>query len=138
MKECPYCSRPLDDAAVVCKRCGTHCTDGLNVPRQALPVEPLPSMRGIGRAYGIVTGALVLTTYLSGVCWTYSTSTRLHDACLFVWVLAGLLLTASQIVFIVLAARTKASDARFVVLFVASILLVMIGLAVFGLANMPS
>ena len=28
MKECPYCARPLEDAAVVCKRCKSPLTNG--------------------------------------------------------------------------------------------------------------
>lgn len=35
MKECPHCSRPLDDAAVKCKRCGTDWTDGLEHSQRA-------------------------------------------------------------------------------------------------------
>jgi hypothetical protein len=52
-------------------------------------------------------------------------------------VLAGFLLTLSQMVFIVLAAKAKGNDARLAILLVASILIV-IGLTVFALSKMPS
>jgi hypothetical protein len=138
MKECPDCMRPSEDAAVVCRRCGYVWPTGAEQPQRMSAVTPTAAARKLGLAYGLVTGGLLATIYLSGWCWSYSTKEPVHDTCLTVWVLAGILLTCSQIVFIVLAARTKRSDARLIILLVASIVMVMIGLVVFALANMPS
>jgi hypothetical protein len=46
-----------------------------------------------------------------------------------VWALAGILLTVSQVVFIVLAVKAKGNDARLIVLLLAAIVMAMIGLS---------
>jgi hypothetical protein len=138
MKECPYCARPLDDAAVVCKRCGSPSTYGLEQSQQRPAVDQLPAMPRLGGAYGLVTGGLVVTICLSGWCWSRARNDALHATCLAVWALAGILLTVSQVVFIVLAVKAKGNDARLIVLLLAAIVMAMIGLFVLALANMPS
>jgi hypothetical protein len=138
MKLCPYCERPLEDAAVVCKRCRSPLTNGVEQPQQRRVVGPSAAVPRLGVTYAAVTGGLLVTFGLSGWCWSESRNETVHAACLGVWALAGLLLTVSQVVFIVFGLKAKGSDARLAVLTVALILLGMIGLLVFALANMPS
>ena len=95
----------------------------------------MPRLAG---AYGLVTSGLVVTICLSGWCWSRSRNDALHATCLAVWALAGILLAISQVVFMVLAAKAKGNAARLIVLILAGVLLAMIGLFVFALANMPS
>ena len=79
-----------------------------------------------------------MTIGLSSWCWSKSENETLHTACIGLWALAGLLLTVSQLVFIVLGVKAKGCGTRLAVLTVALILLGLIGLFVFALASMPS
>ena len=73
-----------------------------------------------------------MTIGLSSWCWSKSENETLHTACIGLWALAGLLLTVSQLVFIVLGVKAKGSGTRLAVLTVALILLGLIGLFVFA------
>jgi hypothetical protein len=138
MKECPHCARPLEDAAVVCKRCNSPLKNGVEQPQQRRAGGPSAAVPRLGVTYAVVTGGFLVTICLSGWCWSTSTNETLHAACVGVWALSGLLLTVSQVVFIVLGIKAKGNTARLAVLTVALILLGMIGLFMFALANMPS
>lgn len=96
----------------------------------------------LGRAYALVTGALLLIIFISGWCWSYQNVTfsnlGLRTTCVVIWALAGNLLALSQVVFLVVGVRTRGNSARVPVLLAAIVLIAMIGLFVFALARMPS
>lgn len=138
MKLCPYCARPLEDAAVVCIRCKTPLANGAEQAQQRRAVARSAAVSRLGVTYAATTGGLLMTIGLSSWCWSKSENETLHTACIGLWALAGLLLTVSQLVFIVLGVKAKGSGTRLAVLTVALILLGLIGLFVFALANMPS
>ena len=74
----------------------------------------VPNHRNIGRVYGAVTLALLVAIVGSWQCWEsqnvghHSTET-LHDVCLDVWVVSGVLLAVSQLFFIGVALRIRDS-----------------------------
>jgi hypothetical protein len=99
--------------------------------------------RALGRSYGVVTSALIGTVFASGWCWGSQnvsgiSNFSLRDACLGIWVIAGVLLTLSQVVFVVMAIKAKEASARVAVLVVALGILAAIAVFVAALANMPS
>lgn len=98
----------------------------------------IASPRALGRSYGVITAALIATVFASGWCWGSQNVSGLRDACLGIWAIAGVLLTLSQVVFVVMAIKAKNSSARVAVLVVAVAILAAIALFVVALANMPS
>jgi bacteriorhodopsin len=57
MKECPYCSRPLADAAITCKRCGSDWTNGADVSQRA------PTSEWFWGVLAVVLAAALLVGY---------------------------------------------------------------------------
>jgi hypothetical protein len=129
----------MEFPAVGCARCGR---DWLSLRTRVSPGDNTRPHFELGQAYALVTGVLVLIIFTSGWCWSYlnvnDSSEQLHSACLVIWAVAGGLLALSQLVFIVVAVRTTMSSARVPILLVAAVMLTMIILFVFALAQMPS
>jgi hypothetical protein len=97
----------------------------------------------IGVLYGTVTVALLAATLGSGQCWQSQvgpwSNEGLHDNCLFIWVVSGVLLTLSQIVFIWVAFfEVPASVTRVVILLFGIVILLAIALFIVALSGMPS
>lgn len=128
-----------------------------------LPVENMSraNRKKIAVAYVAITFALVATTLGSGWCWTSQvgpwSNRGLRDVCLAIWLIAGVLLALSQVVFIGLALRMKdgavanadlargapapraqASLPKVVILVSGIVVLLIIALVVVALSNMPS
>jgi hypothetical protein len=93
------------------------------------------NLRKAGLAYAGVTTALLLAILVSGWCWGPArVRGGSHSVCLAIWLLSGLLLALSQIVFCVIAVRRK----HYLVLVLAGCFLLTIAGFVFVLSNMPS
>lgn len=128
-----------------------------------LPVEnmSLANRKNIGVAYVAITFALVATILGSGWCWGSQvgpwSNHGLHDVCLAIWLMSGVLLALSQMVFIGVALRMKdgavanadlapgapapraqASLPKVVILVSGVVVLLIIALVVIALSNMPS
>jgi len=74
----------------------------------------LPNHRNVGRVYGAVTLALLLAITGSWQCWEsqnvgHHPTETLHDVCLGIWVVSGVLLAVSQLLFIGVALRIRDS-----------------------------
>lgn len=121
----------------------------------------LANRNKIGVAYGAVTIALVATILGSGWCWGSQVGPWSNDGlralCLTIWVVSGLLLAVSQIIFIVVALRMNqnaiatlnpapgpsardaaASVTKVTILAFSALVLVIIALFLFALSGMPS
>jgi hypothetical protein len=97
----------------------------------------MTSHRNTGLAYAGVTVALIAAIALSGWCWGSLKSSGLpglHIICLAIWAMSGVLLSLSQIAFIVIAVRRK----HYVVLPFAVAILIAVAVFVFALSQMPS
>jgi hypothetical protein len=90
--------------------------------------------RNTGRAYAGVTCALIVAISLSGWCWGSVNSDGLRIICVLFWGMSGVLLSLSQIAFIVIAVRRK----HYVVLTLAVAVLVAVAVFVLALSQMPS
>ena len=122
----------------MCKRCKSPVTSGVEQPQEERPaIGTSAAIPKWGVTYGAVTGGLLVAICLLGWCSTSKNHT-VHATCLTVWALALQVLTASQDVFLVFGVRDRASAGGLAILFPALVLLGMIGLFVYGLANMPS
>jgi hypothetical protein len=91
----------------------------------------------------VVTAALVTIVIALGWCWGSQNNSGishpgLRDACVSIWAIAGVLLTLSQVLFVVMAIKAKDASARSGVLVVALVILAIIVLFVIALANLPS
>jgi hypothetical protein len=139
VKQCRFCGIAIDDA-VTCPWCGSDLrTAAPEAGRVSLMAPP----RTLGRIYGAVTAVLIATVFVSGWCWGSQnvsgiSNVGLRDACLGIWAIAGVLLTLSQFVFVVMAIKAKEASARTAVLVIGLAILAVIALFVVALANMPS
>jgi hypothetical protein len=141
MKQCPFCGIDIDNPAVVCTWCGNDLRTAAPQPDGAPRLMARPG--NLGRIYGVVTGVLIATVSVSGWCWNSQNASGLpnlglRDACLGIWALGGVLLTLSQLVFVLLAVNAKVTSARTAVLIAALSILAAIAVFVLALAQMPS
>jgi hypothetical protein len=139
VKQCRFCGIAIDDA-VTCPWCGS---DVRTAAPESGRVSPMAPRWTLGRIYGTVTAVLIATVFVSGWCWGSQNASGisnvgLRDACLGIWAIAGVLLTLSQFVFVVMAIKAKEASARTAVLVIGLAILAVIALFVVALANMPS
>ncbi len=175
MKLCPYCSKEMELTAVVCQHCGRDWQTGVPTresdasPVQTAGLQDAPpalhssaaNIRRTGVAYVATTGGLIATITASYWCWESQNvgshpSMTLHDVCLTIWAISGILLALSQIIFVAIGLRIKdsaittmdaqgqttresrASVAKVVILVGGSVILITIAMVLFALSTMPS
>ena len=182
MKLCPYCSKEMELAALVCQHCGRDWKTGVShskavvshskadlvhletdIPHDAIPAVQTSAVNAhnAGVAYVVTTATLIATITASGWCWSSQNvgshpSMALHDVCLTIWAVSGILLALSQIIFIGIGLRIKdsaitttdeggrtlresrTSVPKVVILVGGSIILIAIALLLFAFSTMPS
>jgi hypothetical protein len=175
MKLCPYCSKEMELADLVCQHCERDWKTGESYGQTVeSPVQTGRShdatpdarsseanARRAGIAYVVTTAALLATITASYWCWESQNvgshpSMTLHDVCLTIWVVSGILLALSQIIFIGIGLLVKdsaitttdggagtiresrASVPKVVILVGGSVILITIAFILFVLSTMPS
>jgi hypothetical protein len=182
MKLCPYCSKEMELAALVCPHCERDWKTGVSHREVDVsdskadvshletdgPHDDAPDVHSsaanahrAGVAYVVTTATLIAAITASGWCWSSQNvashpSMPLRDVCLTIWVVAGILLALSQIIFIGIGLRindsaitttdggtgmireSRASVPRVVILVGSFVILITIAVFVFALSQMPS